>query len=99
MVCQDKAIKFVNQANGVKIVVDTKLCPQACNKCIDICPENAIAKSDTNKDGQGEFFISYHQCDHCGKTIIKHDANNGKSLCKQCKRILSVKGLLQCNRS
>ncbi len=98
LVCEDNAIIFEKQAEGVKIIINRSLCPEECSKCIDICPEDAISKKDDDKDAKAEYFIKYHPCDSCGKPTIKYNINH-KSLCKDCRRVISAKGLLLCNRS
>jgi len=96
LACEKNAIIFEENASSMKIIVQNSLCEEECTKCIDICPENAIDEGKKNINQQDEFIIQYHTCDHCGMSTIPYN-DNGKILCKKCKRIITAKKLLQSN--
>jgi len=101
MECPAEAIKVTKFIEG-SIQIDTEKCPEGCERCLDVCPVNAIAIED------GEAFANDYNCIYCGvclevcpkegaieieRTAIRHSPIDSGTWHKGLEKLTSAEGL------
>jgi len=101
MECPEEAISVSKFIEG-EIQINAEKCPEGCQRCLDVCPVNAIALE------YGEIFANDYTCIYCGacqevcpemgaieieRTAIRHSKVESGTWNKALERLTSAEGL------